>query len=354
MKHTLLKIVTFFLFAATVWSPCAWSQAGPQESTNPPLTLLRSIYLPEITGDFDHFTVDLKRNRLFVSAEVHHSVEVFDLKTGEHLRSIGGLKTPHSIAYDATKDELMICDGGDSSLILLAGDDFRRIDRVQLIDGSATGKGDSPDAAFWDAKTGLYYIGNGGDSAKLSESTISIFSPGQGKIIDEIKLPGGNLESMYVDDAQARLYVNVRDKKQIAVVDLRSKKIVNTWTTQEMNRNTALTLDPATGRLFVAGRNPGILYVFDVNTGKVVSQMPCVNVNDDMTWDPESKRLYISGSEGLNVFHQDSPDTYTQLLNEPTNGGKTSTYVREVNQFYVAHPKTDVDLAGLLIYRVNR
>src|SRR3984893_11320868 len=116
-----------------------------------PLTLLHSIALPEIVGDFDHFAVDLKRNHLFVSAEVHHSVEMFDLKSGAHLKSIGGFKTPHAIAFAPEKDELLVADGGDSALILLSGDDFHRIDRVQLIDGSATGKGDSPDAVFSDA-----------------------------------------------------------------------------------------------------------------------------------------------------------------------------------------------------------
>ncbi len=351
MKHTLLQAATIVL-AAFAAAP-VYAQAAPGESAQPPVTLVRSTYLPEITGDFDHFTVDLKRNRLFVSAEVHHSVEMFDLKTGAHLQSIGGLKTPHSIAYDVPKDELLVADGGDSALVILSGSDFHRIDRVQLVDGSATGKGDSPDAAYYDASTRLYYIGNGGASANLENSTISIFSPAEGKIIGEIKLPGNNLESMVVDDAHNRLYVNVRDKKQIAVVDLKTREVLTTWTTPDMNRNTALTLDPVSERLFVAGRNPGILYVFDVSTGKVVAQMPCVNVNDDMTWDPGLKRVYVSGSEGLSVFHQDSPDKYTQLANLPTNGGKTSTYVKEVNQFYVIHPKTDVDIAGLLVYKVN-
>ncbi len=320
----------------------------------PPVTLLRTVYLPEIVGDFDHFAVDMKRNHLFVSAEVHHSVEMFDLKTGEHLRSIGGLKTPHSLAFDTTKDELLVADGGDSALILLDPTDFHRIDRVQLIDGSATGKGDSPDAAYYDVKTHLYYIGNGGVSANQPDSTISVFSPAEGKIIDQIKVPGNNLESMVVDDAHHRLYVNIRDKKEIGVIDLTTKKVITSWTAPDMNKNTALTLDPSAGRLFVAGRNPGTLYIFNVATGKLVARMPCVNVNDDMTWDPAMKRLYVSGSQGLSIFRQNSPDSYTEILNLPTNGGKTSTYVRAVHQLYVIHPKTDIDIAGLLVYRVNR
>jgi hypothetical protein len=84
-----------------------------------------------------------------------------------------------------------------------------------------------------------------------------------------------------------------------------------------------------------------------------VAQKPCVNINDDMTWDPVLQRVYVSGTQGLSIFHQDSPDSYTEIANLPTNGGKTSYYVPQVNQFFVVHPKTDVDIAGLLVYRVN-
>ena len=318
-----------------------------------PVTLIRTIYMPEIIGDFDHFTVDLKRGHLFVSAEVHHSVEMFDLKTGDHLQSIGGFKTPHSIAFAAEKDELMVADGGDSSLVLLSGEDFHRMDRIQLIDGSATGKGDSPDAAYYDAANQLYYIGNGGVSANLPDSQISIFSVGQGKLVGSISIPGNNVESMGVDNLHHRLYVNIRDKHQVGVVDLQTRKVINTWTTPDLNANTALAVDSEHERVFVAGRKPGIFYVFD-REGKVVAQKPCVNINDDMTWDPVQQRIYVSGTQGLSIFHQDSPDNYTELANIPTNGGKTSYYVPQVRQFFVIHPKTDVDIAGLLVYRVNK
>ncbi|WP_052200180.1 YncE family protein [Terriglobus sp. TAA 43] len=317
-----------------------------------PLTLLRTTYLPDVVGDFDHFAVDVKRNHLFVAAEVHKSIEMFDLRTGEHLRSIGGFKTPHSIAFAQSKDELMICDGGDSSLVLLSGDDFHRLDRIQLVDGSATGKGDSPDAAYFDAENRLYYIGNGGASANLPDSVISIFSVDENKLIGSISIPGNNVESMVADSAHNRLYVNIRDKKQIGVVDLSARKVIDTWTTPDLSGNTALAMDKESQHVFVAGRKPGLFYVFD-NSGKVVSKQDCVNINDDMTWDPVLKRVYVSGTQGLSVFHQDDPNTYTAIENIPTNGGKTSYYVPQVHRFFVIHPKTDVDIAALLVYRVN-
>jgi hypothetical protein len=344
-----MKIKCSFILACAVVLASQAAAAGEAS----PVTLVRTIYMPEISGDFDHFTVDLKRDHLFVSAEVHHSVEMFDLKTGEHLQSIGGFKTPHSMAFAAEKDELMVADGGDSSLVLLSGEDFHRVDRIQLIDGSATGKGDSPDAAYYDAANRLYYIGNGGFSANLPDSQISIFSVDQGKLVGSISVPGNNVESMGVDNLHHRLYVNIRDKHQVGVVDLQTGKLITTWTTPDLNANTALAVDPEHERVFVAGRTPGIFYVFD-RDGKVVAQKPCVNINDDMTWDPVLQRIYVSGTQGLSIFHQDSPDNYTEIANIPTNGGKTSYYVPQAHQFFVIHPKTDVDIAGLLVYRVNK
>jgi hypothetical protein len=102
----------FIALTLSACLPLTPARAGDMKS---PITLVSQVELPEIVGDFDHLTVDLKRNHLFVTAEVHHSVEVFDLKTGKHLQSVGGFKTPHSIAFSPEKDEVMVCDGGDSS-----------------------------------------------------------------------------------------------------------------------------------------------------------------------------------------------------------------------------------------------
>jgi DNA-binding beta-propeller fold protein YncE len=351
LNHAYLKTtILLTLGALSIATPAIAQKELPASG---PLTLVKTLTLPEIVGDFDHFAVDVKRNHLFVSAEVHHSVEMFDLRTGEHLQSIPGFKTPHSLAFAPEKDELMVADGGDSALILVSGADFHHIDRIPLIDGSATGKGDSPDAGYYDSESRLYYIGNGGASANLPDSTISIFSVDQGKLLDEkFSVPGNNVESMGIDHAHHRLYVNIRDKQQVGVYDLNTRQLVTTWTAPGMIHNTALLVDEKDHRVFVVGRKPGIFYVFDEN-GKVVSQQPCTDVNDDMSYDPMDHRVYISGSEGLSVFHQDSPDQYTELLRLPTNGAKTSFLYKPFHQLYAVHPKNVLDDAGLLVYHVN-
>src|SRR6266478_8521387 len=64
--------------------------AEGQESA--PLRLVRTITLsPNVKGHFDHFEVDLKGGRLFATPESYKAVLVFDFKTGELIRTIGGI-----------------------------------------------------------------------------------------------------------------------------------------------------------------------------------------------------------------------------------------------------------------------
>ena len=61
----------------------------------PSVKLIQSVDLPGYSGDFDHFAVDFDRGRLLLAAEDHGTLEVFDLKTSAHLRSIvTGSATP--------------------------------------------------------------------------------------------------------------------------------------------------------------------------------------------------------------------------------------------------------------------
>jgi len=322
-------------------------------SQQAPLTLVQNITIPEIAGDFDFLTIDLKRGHLFAAAEEHHTIEIFDATTGKQLQSIPGVKTPHALAYIADRDELFIADGGDSSCIILSGADFHQVDRIPLIDGSATGKTDSPDAGFYDAQKRIFFVGNGGKSANLPYSEITEISVDTHKIVGRIRVEANNVEAMMVDDAHDRLYANLRDQKKIAVIDLKTLQVIDTWTTPDLNLNTALALDTSNQRLFIVGRKPGLFYAFDTTTGKVVDQQPVANISDGMAWDAATRRIFIMASQALTVLHQDSKDHYTKLAQIPTNGGKTGLYVPQLKRLYVIHPKTSIDDAGLLIYRLN-
>src|ERR1700682_177892 len=77
-----------------------------------PLKLVATIPMPGFTGDFDHFGVDVKGNRLFLASEDQKTVEVFDLRTGERIHSIKGFGQPLTMAYLAESDCLIVTGGG--------------------------------------------------------------------------------------------------------------------------------------------------------------------------------------------------------------------------------------------------
>src|SRR5580692_5616309 len=70
---------------------------GSVAQKNSSVKLINSVDLPGYTGDFDHFAADYDRNHLLLAAEDHGTVEVFDLTTSAHLRTVTGFETPHSI-----------------------------------------------------------------------------------------------------------------------------------------------------------------------------------------------------------------------------------------------------------------
>src|SRR5260370_4556931 len=141
---------------------------GVNGQGNAPLKLLHTSPLPGFKGDLDHSAVDLKGNRLFVTAEAHKTVEVFDLKTGDRIHSITGFGTPHEILFRPDTNTLIVADGGrdDSSVKLVDGKTYLIIDTIKLPPGV--------DSAEYNPVTKEYYVENRGPDASANTHMISI------------------------------------------------------------------------------------------------------------------------------------------------------------------------------------
>jgi DNA-binding beta-propeller fold protein YncE len=317
--------------------------AGPD-----PLELIKNTPLPEITGgDFDHFAVDLDKNRLYVPAEVYASIEVFNLKTGEHLRSATGLvKSPHMLALMPDKHELFVADAHDAACDVLDAGDLHLLKRIALEPG--------PDFGVYDDASKILYLGNGGKGAQADFSYISLISVDRKEVIDRIRVDAATLKGMRIDPQANRLYVNMRDKNAVGVIDLGSRAVIRTWTYPGLTSNAAMGFDEGNHRLFIGSRNPGGLFILDSNSGKLVATLKTVNISDDMTFDAAHRRLIVSGADGVDVFVQDNPDSYRLIQHVDTLGGKTSVYVPSLKRFYVVHTKGEqAPEAGLQIFKVN-
>jgi DNA-binding beta-propeller fold protein YncE len=239
-----------------------------------------------------------------------------------------------------------VADGGDGSCLVLDGTDLHLIKRIELQPG--------PDAGIYDPKTRIFYVGNGGRGAKADFSYLSEISVDKAKEVGRIRIEAANLESMAIDHRADRLYVNLRDQKKIGVVDLKAQKVVDTWIVPDLNLNTPLAYDAANHRLFIGARKPGKLYILNSENGSVIHTLDIADIADDMTYDGAHHRIYVSAAEGLNVIAQKDADHYEIVEKQDTRGGKTSVYVPQVKQFYVAYTKSDLaPVAGLQVYKVN-
>jgi DNA-binding beta-propeller fold protein YncE len=296
-----------------------------------PLKLAATIPLPGFSGDFDHFAVDLKGNRLFLAAEDHKTVEVFDLKTGKPIHSIAGFRAPHALLYLPESDKFIVTDGEDDfgMVALVNGKDYKILDTIKLPNGV--------DGARFNPVNKYYYVESGGSASKAKTHPISIIDTKTFKLIGDFTLPGNRSEAMAIDRAGKKMYVNITGTDEIGVVDLDTRQLTARWPVPDAHVQNAIALDEPNHRLFSATRQPPKFFVFNADTGKVVTTVPCAGFNDDMWFDTARKRIYVTGSETTTVIEQRDADHYQVIADVPTGfRAKTSVFVPELIRLYIA------------------
>src|SRR5713226_3700968 len=167
-----------------------------------PLKLIATTPLPGFSGDFDHFALDLKGKRLFLTAEDHKTVDVFDLE-GKHLQSITGFGQPHAALFLPESDKLIVTDGDDDfgKVELVSGEDYKILSTIKLPNGV--------DSAVFDPASKYYYVASGGEESAKTH-VLSIIDTKTFKQVGEIALPVSQSEAMAVNKAGKIMYVNLK------------------------------------------------------------------------------------------------------------------------------------------------
>jgi DNA-binding beta-propeller fold protein YncE len=296
-----------------------------------PLRLVRSIPMRGFEGcDFDHFDADIRGNRLFLAAEDHNTVEIFNLRTGKHLRSISGFEHPHAIVFLPDSNRFIVTDGGKAfgRCNLLSGDTYQIIDTIKLPPGA--------DNAVLDPRTKYCYVENHGSDPSGNSNLLSIIDTKDFKHIGDITLPGRNSQAMAIEHSGKRLFINLAATNEVGTVDLQTRRVIARWPVPGASVQDALALDEANHRVFIACRKPPRFIAFDTETGKVLANLPCVAVNDDMFYDAAHKRIYVMGDGTTSVFAEQDPDHFEHVAEIPTGfQGKTGLLVPELNRVYI-------------------
>jgi DNA-binding beta-propeller fold protein YncE len=256
---------------------------------------------------FDYITVDSASRRVYLS----HGTEiiVIDADSGAIKGAFTGLKQDHGVALAPEFNRGFITDGGDGKVVIF---DLKTLKKI----GEANADKDA-DSIVYDPASKRVFAMNGDPHSS------TVIDAKTGKVVGTIDLGGG--PEFAVADGKGTVYVNIEDKDELVAIDSKSLKIKSRWPLTPAGAPTALAIDLEHRRLFSAGRKPQMLVVLNADSGKVIQSFPISGGVDAAAYDPETGLIFASTREGkLHVFHEDSPDKYSEVETVKTAfGAKT-------------------------------
>ncbi len=302
------------------------------------LSLKSRIDLPHVNNRIDHFSVDLKGRRIFVSALGNHTVEVLDLRTGKHLRTISDLAEPQGVFYEPATNRLFVACAQDGATKIFDGSTFQLVTTVKF-------SGDA-DNIRYDSRSHGIIVGYGDGALGFLDSN--------GKKTGEIALDA-HPESFQLEKTGTRVFVNVPDRKEIQVADLAKNTLLAKWPVTSALKNYPMALDEAHHRLFTGCRAPTRMLVIDIETGKQTASVEIAGDTDDLFYDAARSRVYVIGGAGfVDVFEQKDADRYNRIGHYATAAGaRTGLFVPEWGELLVAVPHRGEQPAGILVYETR-
>lgn len=298
-----------------------------------PLRLEKAIPLAGVEGRIDHLSLDLAGQRLFVAALGNDTVEVIDLSKSARVATIKGLHEPQGVVYAGGK--LFVANGKDGIVRVFDGKTFEPTQSLEF--------GDDADNLRFDAAAKRVLVGYG--NGALGEFDLD------GKRTGEIKL-SAHPEAFQIETSGPRIFVNIPQSRDIAVVDRQSKKVVAHWGTGGPLANYPMAIDVSNERLFVVCRLPARLVVLNTADGKRIASVPTVGDCDDVFYDAPRKRIYAIGGEGqIAVLEQTDADHYREIARVPTvKGARTGYYSKDLDRLFVAVRKQGSNAAEIRVY----
>jgi DNA-binding beta-propeller fold protein YncE len=271
-------------------------------------------------GGMDYITLDAKTNRLYVPRSTH--TMVIDADSGKILGDVPGQKHNHGVALVPEVGRGFISDGEGAVVIF----DLK----TNAVLGTIKAHPDA-DGIIYDKASGQVLVVSGDDGVLMTLKPD--VDPKTGSLDPDIAL-GGKPEFLAADGA-GKVYINLEDKNQVAVVDLKARRVLAHWPVAPGGAPVGLSIDPGKHRLFVGCRNPQKMIVMSTDDGKVIADLPISAGVDATKFD--GHQAFASCRDGkLHVAGETAPGKFDiQQVVTTAVGAKTMDVDPERHKIYL-------------------
>lgn len=277
--------------------------AAATASSAPNYHVVRHIKLGG-EGGWDYITVDPDAKRLYVTRGTH--VVVVDEESGKQVGEIAKTEGVHGVAIAPKLNRGFISNGRSSTMTIF---DLKTLAPVAEVKTT----GERPDAIFFDETSGRVFTFNAGGR------NASVFDAATGAVAGTVALDAK--PEAAVSDGAGRVFVNLEDKSEIAVIDAKTLAVTQRWPLAPCEEPTGLAIDRKHHRLF-AGCSNKTMAVVDSGSGKVVATLPIGDGVDGTGFDDALALAFSTNGDGtLTVIREVAPDKFEVAANVPTKRG---------------------------------
>jgi YVTN family beta-propeller protein len=288
------------------------------QNENPKYRIANRFSL-EGDGGWDYLTLDENTGKLFIS---HGTItQVLDTKTGKLAGTIQDTKGVHGIALDQEENKAFISCGKDSTVTIINLSTLALISKVKVT-------GANPDAILYDKFSDKVFVYNG------RSANATVIDAKTNMVVATIPLSGK--PEFSVCDGNGKVYVNIEDKSQIAVIDSKSLKVINTWSLAPGEEPSGLALDNTTHRLFSVCDNKKMV-IMDAQNGTIISTLGIGERTDGCAFDSGLKRAYSSNGDGTVTVVQEKSGNEFYILDtiQTVKGARTICIDNKTHHIYL-------------------
>jgi len=271
-------------------------------------------------GGWDYLSIDSGARRLYATHAT--KVVVIDLDKGEIVGEIRDTPGVHGFAIAPELGRGFASNGREAKASIV---DLKTLETIGKVD-----TGENPDAILYEPEAQETYTFNGrrGKSA-------TVFEAKTGKVVATIPL-SGKPEFAVADRAAGRIFCNIEDKNDVAVIDFHAHKVVATWPIAPGEAASGMAIDLAHHRLFLGADNQ-LMVMMDSTNGKVLATVPIGEGVDANVFDPETGLAFASYDGALTIAREETPGKLTVVQKlETARRARTMALDPKTHDVYVA------------------